>query len=127
MTIGQNSDALISLTLNDESGNPIDIDTLTGLVIIAYQGSKNIVQKWSKNALSGYDDITIVSADLGQISVVLDRANLRGAMALNTLLLEVAIEQADARFEGGKRRSVLTAISLEEVTQTISQNITTLG
>lgn len=75
-TIYQGEDRVINLTLTSEAGPAIDINSLTGLVIffVCTTGSK-VWKKFSLNAIAGFDEISIVDAAAGQVSVKVQNAD----------------------------------------------------
>jgi hypothetical protein len=73
------SDVPITVELLDDDLNAIDPNGLSGLVIIVYYTTGNILQKYSLNSKTGYEDIVITNASKGLVEIKLQSATTQEA------------------------------------------------
>lgn len=110
--IGTNKDIPIQITIKDEQGQPIDIDTFDEDIEVAvYQRRDNVIQFFKQS--EGQVE-TIVAAD-GNIMIKIDRVNTAKINTLNPLYVEVVPVSADSDYEDGIRRWDATIVKLPTI------------
>jgi len=101
------SDLTIQLTINDVSGNPIDLDTSDNITVEIYQKKQNILASYSLADL----EVVIISAIDGRANVYVNRSSLT-AVTDGKLFAEVTVDITNSNFEDNVKRSIVSAIEL---------------
>lgn len=116
----------IEVTITDsETGSPIDLTNVTGILIGLYGDGKRLFGKWSLNAKDGYDDVTITDAINGVVEVSL--SSNESINALEKLAkMEVLITFLNPNYNDDTQINIATDIELEVVKRSIFEGITAL-
>ena len=116
----------IEVTITDsDSGLPIDLTNVTGILVGLYGDGKRLFGKWSLNAKDGYDDVTITDAVNGVIEVSL--SSNESINALEKLAkMEVLLTFLNPNYNDNTQINIATEIELELVKRSIFEGITAL-
>lgn len=119
--IYKGEDKIIDITLTS-GGVAITLSTLSGIVVVIYnKKTKKVLEKYSLNALTGYETLTIVSNKI--------RINLDRAITINAddgdIDAEILEEVTTSGFEDGEFRSIAVA-EIGTITRTIQGSIPSL-
>ena len=80
--IAQGSDVKINISVKQTYTNsvarkvttPVDLTSFQGYLIFLYsKDTNNVIERYSKNTVTGYEPITVISATSGQIQINLDK------------------------------------------------------
>lgn len=104
------SDLTIQLTINDVSGNPIDLDTADNISVQVYQKKQNILAEF---ALSD-STVVIIDAPTGRANVYVQRSSLT-EVVMGKLYAEVTVDIDNANFEDNVKRSIVSNVLLGEI------------
>lgn len=116
----------IEVTITDsETGLPIDLTDVTGILIGLYGDGKRLFGKWSLNSKDGFDDVTITDAVNGVVEVSL--SSNESINALEKLAkMEVLITFLNPNYNDNTQINIATEIELEVVKRSIFEGITAL-
>jgi hypothetical protein len=104
----------------------LDLSTLAGYIVILYYKESGVVlKKYSKNTLSGYSPLTVISEIGGTFKVFLQSEDTKTAN-LGIIHAEVKTQITDAGFSSSTFHSVERGIEIGEIFDSISKPITTL-
>ncbi len=98
--IYKDSDTTIDLTITDGTGAPIDINTLSGLVVKIFQKDFDI-DKFSLQPQSGFRSIAIKDAANGIVQLYLNADNLNGGAIDEMIYYEVKTQVVNTNFDSG--------------------------
>lgn len=116
----------IEVTISDtDTGLPIDLTNVTGILIGLYGDGKRLFGKWSLNAKDGFDDVTITDAINGVIEVSLSSNESINALE-KMAKMEVLITFLNPNYNDDTQINIATDIELEVVKRSIFEGITAL-
>lgn len=118
----------IALTIESEDENqvvtPVNLTTVGGLVVVAYNEGNKIVAQWSKNSQTNFDPIdttgTGTDAVNGLCIVRLQSSNTASAL-LKFLKLEVHVFQTNANFDDNIQHDIVNEIEVETMKNVVLQ------
>lgn len=117
---------VIEVTITDtDTGLPIDLTNVTGILVGLYGDGKRLFGKWSLNAKDGYDDVTITDAVNGVIEVSLSSNESINALE-KMAKMEVLITFNNPNYNDNTQINIATEIELEVVKRSIFEGITAL-
>lgn len=87
-------DYTFNITIKDAAGDAQDLTTLLGYALIAYVEDNQVIGQWSKNEITGYDDIYPVDEATGQVKIFLSREKT-ASIANKMIYIEVVTESLD--------------------------------
>lgn len=125
--IYKGDDKIIRVTLNESDGvTPIDLADLTGyIVILYYKIGDAVVKKWSKNALTGYSDVTEVTPASGIFDIYLEAVDTKG-LSIGDVDLEIKIQETNADFDNNTFHTIVRGLEIGVIKEAISKSVTTL-
>jgi len=116
----------IEVTISDlDTGLPIDLTDVTGILVGLYGDGKRLFGKWSLNLKDGYDDVTITDAVNGVIEVSLSSNESINALE-KMAKMEVLITFLNPNYNDETQINIATDIELEVVKRSIFEGITAL-
>lgn len=116
----------IEVTISDsDTGLPIDLTDVTGILVGLYGDGKRLFGKWSLNLKDGYDDVTITDAVNGVIEVSLSSNESINALE-KMAKMEVLITFLNPNYNDDIQINIATDIELEVVKRSIFEGITAL-
>ena len=116
----------IEVTISDtDTGLPIDLTDVTGILVGLYGDGKRLFGKWSLNIKDGYDDVTITDAVNGVIEVSLSSNESINALE-KMAKMEVLITFLNPNYNDDIQINIATDIELEVVKRSIFEGITAL-
>lgn len=116
----------IEVTISDtDSGLPIDLTDVTGILVGLYGDGKRLFGKWSLNNKDGYDEVTITDAVNGIIEVSLSSNESINALE-KMAKMEVLITFLNPNYNDDTQINIATDIELEVVKRSIFEGITAL-
>ena len=116
----------IEVTISDtDTGLPIDLTDVTGILVGLYGDGKRLFGKWSLNTKDGYDDVTITDAVNGIIEVSLSSNESINALE-KMAKMEVLITFLNPNYNDDTQINIATDIELEVVKRSIFEGITAL-
>ena len=116
----------IEVTISDsDTGLPIDLTDVTGILVGLYGDGKRLFGKWSLNIKDGYDDVTITDAVNGVIEVSLSSNESINALE-KMAKMEVLITFLNPNYNDETQINIATDIELEVVKRSIFEGITAL-
>lgn len=120
-TIYKGEDKIIDITLTSD-GTAITLSTLSGIVVLLYmKKTKKVLEKYSLNALTGYESLSIVS---NKIRINLDRAITIDADD-GDVDAEILEEVTTSGFEDSELRSIAIC-EIATIVRTIQGSIPSL-
>ena len=103
MTIYTGEDKAISIVVSDALGVPQSIDDMTDLVCYLFDvRSKVVLEKYKKVAASGYSTLVRVSST--EYTAILPHT-ISEDLPITDLMIEIEVQESDARFPDGIRRT----------------------
>lgn len=111
------------LVKDKATGDPIDCSAAIGVGIGLYQQGGKILQKWSLNALTGFDTVDMTDADTGRLVVYIKAENLLAGIRQKTLRVQANIIFSTPGYPDGKEISIDTNIVVEELEPSIFEGI----
>ena len=73
-TIFQGEDKKFEITITDAAGTAIDLNTIDGIIIYVIDKYEKTIKKYSLNAQSGFEALTISDAGNGKVTFKLQSA-----------------------------------------------------
>jgi hypothetical protein len=99
----QGEDKALGITIEDSAGVLQSIDAMTDLIAYLYQKSDNtILVKYAKVAATGF--ITLLRVSATEYTAIVPHT-LTETIDITDLMLEVELQEDDARFEANIRRT----------------------
>jgi hypothetical protein len=118
----------IEIQIKDtNTGNPIDLTNVTGILVGLYGEGRRLFGKWSyvdKSTL-GFGDVTITNAINGIISVALQSTDSLNAIE-KICKLEVLVTFNNPMFDDNLQISIDTDIILEKVERSIFEGVSAI-
>jgi hypothetical protein len=125
--IYKGGDKKIELTISND-GEPLDLTTLAGYIVVIYNKlNNNVVQKYSKNAATGYKDILVTNAPEGIIQVNLQVSEIANLSEGTEIDAEIKTQVTDAAFENSTFQSLVRGIEIGVIKESISKTDTSLA
>lgn len=104
-TVYRGTDRKVTLNLKNDSGDPVVINSLAGIIIWLYEReSKKVFQKYSKNALAGHKSIAVEDSATGSISIQLTEADTVDR-ALGEIWAAIKTKTSSGSWEDGDMKS----------------------
>lgn len=108
------TDTTIKIKLKDNTGTPIDLSGLAGIVVIVYQKGLTIDQ-FSLNFQSGFRSINITDGLNGEFEIYVNAENTKNAFIGKDIFIEVKTIAVDTNFDGGDVTKSTGQIKLSEL------------
>ena len=115
--IYQGEDKLFEVTITDPDLVAIDLDTIAGIIIYILDRHGNIVVKYSSNAQTGFETLTISDAVNGKVQFKL-QSNITTTMVTGLVSADIKLEQEDAGYEDHTLHSVGVIIDIADIKET---------
>lgn len=109
--IVKDTDTTIAITLTDESGAPVDLSTLAGIVCLVFQKSIPF-DKFSLNAMAGYRTLTITDAPNGVFEIYLNADNTHKGIIDRPVFYEVKTQIVNANYDNATEEKSSGVIEL---------------
>lgn len=94
------TDTTIKIVIKDQTGTPIDLSGLAGLVVIVYQKGYTIDQ-FSLNPQIGFRFINITDGPNGEFEIYVNASQTKNAFVGKDVFYEVKTIAVDLNFDGG--------------------------
>jgi hypothetical protein len=104
------SDHTLQLTINDNTGVPVDLDNADNIAVSIYQKRSNILAEYSLSA----GTVVIINANTGRANVYVNRSSLN-EVPEGKLYAEVTVDIDNNNFTNNVKRSIVSNILLGEV------------
>lgn len=123
--IPKDTDNIFELTLKDEeTENPIDLDNLSGIVVIVFQEPDLIIDQYSKNTQAGFRDLVITDAVNGIMRVHVNAEQMIKACEDEPLYYEIKTQAVNANFDNATEEKSTGAKRIGTVVGTDAKNVT---
>lgn len=120
----QGNDAPLNIELKDAAGNPINPNNLSGLlVILYYKVSGQVLARFSKKTLAGFEPITVVNAAAGQIQLKVQREKTQDAQ-LGDVMIEIKMKAASNEWSNNDLEIGQNGFFAFEITSSRLKNVT---
>jgi hypothetical protein len=120
----QGNDAPLNIQLRDAAGSPINPNSLTGLlVILYYKVGGQVLSKFSKNTLAGFEPITVVDGSAGLIQCKVQREVTANAQ-LGDVMIEIKMKASSSEWSNEDLEIGTNGILAFELTSSRLKNVT---
>jgi len=96
--IKQDTDTAINLILKDSDGNRIDLNSLSGLIVVVFQDNIEFDQ-FSYISQTGFKDIVVTDAANGEFTVNLDASKIASGVIGKRVYYEIKTQSTNTNFE----------------------------
>ena len=109
-SIQTGADHTLQLTINDNTGVPVDLDNADNIAVSIYQKRSNILAEYSL----ANNTVVIIDANTGRANVYVNRSSLN-EVPEGKLYAEVTVDMDNNNFTGNVKRTIVSNILLGEV------------
>lgn len=120
--IVKDTDTTISITLNDENGDPVDLGTLAGIICKVFQKSIPF-DKFSLNAMAGYRDLVITDAPNGVFEIYLNADNTHSGIVGRPIFYEVKTQIVNTNYDNSTEEKSSGVIELATLVRSDSKEV----
>lgn len=113
----QGEDKLFEVTITDTGGTAINLGTIDGIVIYILNKRGETVVKYSSNAQSGFETLTISDAANGKVQFKL-QSDITANVVKGMIRAHIKLEQDDAGYDDSTLHSVGVIIDIAEIKET---------
>lgn len=99
-SIQRGEDVTLELTLTYEDGTAVNLSSLNGYKVVIFQDGY-VIEKFSKNAASGYSDIVEITPLAGIFEVNIQGANTVNSLCNKEVCYNIKLEIDDTDFTAG--------------------------
>jgi hypothetical protein len=123
--IFKGEDKAINITLKD-NGVAIDLNTAyNGIACWLYYYNGNVLQKYSKNVLSGFGTLTVTDSTAGIFQVKLQSADTSAAK-FGVIYAEVKTQTADNNYDSSTYHTIVRDIEIGEIKESNARTTGTI-
>lgn len=120
--IYKGEDKAINLTVKD-GGVAVDLDaTYDGILCYLYYYTGDILAKYSKNALAGFDDLTVTDSANGVFQVKLQSATTKTAKP-GEIYAEIKTQASDIAYDSSSFHTIVNDIEIGKIIDSNSKNV----
>lgn len=122
-------EVVFTVKAQDENGTltPVNLTSVSGLTIIAYNEGGQTVGKYSKNYKEGYGDIDLAGTGTDAangVGIIRVQSTESAKAIVKTLKLEFHVFQNNTNFDDATQHDIATGVELEEVVEPYAKNET---
>ena len=115
----------IEIAITDDTGVAIDLTSVNGILVGAYNDNKRVFAQWSLVPKTGFGDVVVTDAINGLISVALQSDESVKSLEKDCKL-EIVVSFTNALFDNDLQISIDTDIKLEVIERSIFEGISTI-
>ena len=119
----KDTDTPIQITLKDASGTAIDLDGLSGIVVIVFQ-ERCEFDRFSLNTQTGYGDVVKTDAINGELTVYLNASKTVNGIVGKSVYYEVKTQAVDTNFENSTVEKSTGRVEFATLVNTDLKNVT---